>query len=204
MPSYRHKETGKKFHRIHIPRTGGRFFDANLRMNGWEMQYSTQEVVENVETLHFHRALYEKHVPNIKEMPHITIIRNPIDRFISSSIFLKKMYPAHVMDSMENPIMFDMILLDENAPYKDSIQWFRPQFEFISVATNIWKFESGLGEDFGEWVSDIVGVPFPIHKVDYQPLEFLNERDRLERTPKLIDNIRRFYHADFKLFYPDQ
>ena len=36
MPSYRHKETGKRFLFIHIPRTAGRFLQENFKLNGFE------------------------------------------------------------------------------------------------------------------------------------------------------------------------
>ena len=42
MATFKHKDTGKRFLLIHIPRTGGRFIEANLAINGWE--YETLEL----------------------------------------------------------------------------------------------------------------------------------------------------------------
>ena len=59
---------------------------------------------------------------------------------------------------------------------------------------------------FGEWIADILKLPmFPIRKVSYPETEFIPEDDKLERTPKLIDNIRKYYaDSDFKFLYPEQ
>ena len=37
MSTYKHS-TGKKFLLIHIPRTGGRFIEANLESSGWRCE----------------------------------------------------------------------------------------------------------------------------------------------------------------------
>ena len=36
MPNFVHKDTGKKVFFAHIPRTAGRFVEANLLLNGFE------------------------------------------------------------------------------------------------------------------------------------------------------------------------
>ena len=85
------------------------------------------------------------------------------------------------------------------------VNWFRPQMEFLDADTNVWHFEWGIGNSFGEWVADILEVPkFPIRKVSYAPVKNLDKTDIVEATPKLIDNIRKYYADDFAVFYPDQ
>ena len=88
MPVYRHNivsfpET-KRFHFIHIPRTAGRFFEQNLlKVNNFvwddkvniDRQYKS---IDGVELAHFHREYYEKYL-DVEGIPHITIVRNPID-----------------------------------------------------------------------------------------------------------------------------
>ena len=38
MPTYKHKETGKRFLYVHIPRTAGRFLEENILYNGFECE----------------------------------------------------------------------------------------------------------------------------------------------------------------------
>ena len=82
MATYKHI-SGKRIHFIHIPRTGGRFIDKNLLVNDFKQEHSTQGTIEGSDVIHLHRELYEKHL-DVKGIPHIAIIRNPIDMFISS------------------------------------------------------------------------------------------------------------------------
>ena len=72
MPSYCHKETGKRFLFIHIPRTAGRFLHENFKLNGFEPEQLIWKHVDGIEIAHFHRELYQKHL-NIKDIKHITI-----------------------------------------------------------------------------------------------------------------------------------
>ena len=86
MPTYRHKETGKRFFFIHIPRTAGRFIGANLLKNDCECEQGEGDslwVIRNqVELSHYHREYYEKYL-DVEDIPHFAVVRNPIDRFIS-------------------------------------------------------------------------------------------------------------------------
>ena len=160
MATFKHIPTGKRFLFVHIPRTAGRFFEQNLMKGNdfvWDddveidRQYKS---IDGVELAHFHREYYEKYL-DVKDIPHITIIRNPIDRFISCTIFLSELY-GDLDDLLDDPMMFHSML--QNAPLSQSVNWFRPQIDFLSDKTHIWKFEDGFGDDFGKWVSDIVGV----------------------------------------------
>ena len=129
MPTYRHKDTGKRFLFVHIPRTAGRFFENNLEQNGFESeQEEIWESVEGIELAHFHKELYEKHL-DVKGIPHIGVIRNPIDRFLSCSIFLKRMYGEDIQESMEDSMMFHSML--EHFPFPEAKNWFRPHVDFL-------------------------------------------------------------------------
>ena len=200
MATYKHT-SGKRFHFIHIPRTGGRFIDKNLLVNGFKQEHSTQGTIEGSDIIHLHRELYEKHL-DIKGIPHIAIIRNPIDRFISSSIFLKRMY-GDIQEAMEDPIMFSTMI--QNFPLPDEYttpSWLRPQSDFLTEDTHVWKFEDGFYHDFDVWMSNILEIPFKTRNIEYKKLE-TDETDKLERTDKLVDNIRQFCMKDIETFYPE-
>lgn len=60
MPTFRHRETGKKVFFAHIPRTAGRFVEANLLENNFEWAEShldtglgVMSVVNGYEIAHF-------------------------------------------------------------------------------------------------------------------------------------------------------
>ena len=203
MPVYKHNivsfpET-KRFHFIHIPRTAGRFIDAVIEDNNFSLENDTLGYIEGVDIIHMHRELYEKHL-DLDGIPQVAIIRNPIDRFISASIFLKRMYGDDIQEAMEDPIMFSMML--QNFPLTQAVNWFRPQSDFLTTGVQVWRFEDGFGKDFGDWMSDILGVAFTVRDVPYKKLE-TNETNKLDRSAKLIDNIRQFWREDIEQFYPE-
>jgi len=199
MPVYKHKDTGTRFLFVHIPRTAGRFFQSNLNENGFKLEHDANGSIEGIEVLHFHRELYEKYL-DVEGIPHIAIIRNPIDRFFGASSFLKRMYGEDIQELMEDELYFFQML--ENFPLTEAVNWYRSQLDFLSDKTHVWKFESGFGEDFSQWVSEILGVPFKSHDVPYKKLSY-DESNKLTRTPKLLDNIRKLCSKDIEQLYPE-
>ena len=197
MPIYKQEE--QRFHFIHIPRTAGRFVEAVIEDNNFKLEGNFPNVIEGVELIHLHRDLYEKYF-DLKGIPNITIIRNPIDRFFSCSIFLKRMYGNDIQETMEDPMMFSMML--QNFPLIQAVNWFRPLSDFITEDTYIWKFENGFKKEFEEWISDIVDFPFTVRDVPYEKLS-TNETNKLNKSDRLIENIKQFWREDIEQFYPE-
>ena len=187
MATYKHT-TGKRFHFIHIPRTGGRFIHENLLLNGFEQEHSSKGSIEGIEVLH------------IKDIPHIAVIRNPINKFFSASSFFKRMYGDDIQEAMEDPMMFHSMLT--NFPLSESVNWYRSQLDFISDETHLWRFEDGFKEEFAEWMSNILDVPFKVEDVPYKELGY-DEENKLERTAKLLDNVRNLHRRDLETLYPE-
>jgi len=209
MATFKHVESGKRFLFVHIPRTAGRFVEWNLEDQGWvwddknviDKMYKS---VEGIELAHFHREFYEKYL-DVKDIPHISIVRNPIDRFISASIWLTRLYGDDIQESMEDPMMFSSMIY--NFPASESLNWYRPQVDFISDKTHVWKFEDGIGDEFSRWISGIVGVDIKMDK-DLKYLKHPRMREdsvesRLKKTDALIHNLSIFYRKDFFKFYQD-
>ena len=210
MATFKHNESGKRFLLVHIPRTGGRFIEANLAVNGWEMEpidyfgipHYQHSFIDDCEIAHFHRELYEKHC-DIEGIPQIAVIRNPINRFISASTYLFTYYGKEIQQKMEDYDEFVSII--ENF-YKnldvEILSWWRPQIEFLNDDTHIWKFEKGLNDDFGDWFSEKVGVDFKIDlTVNYAHNDY--EDFKLDKTDKLIQNIKKFCSEDIEQLYPE-
>jgi len=205
MPTYRqtvvtYPNPTKRFLFVHIPRTAGRFLEENFKENGFEAEQILWKSVDGIEIAHFHNELYLKHFDDLGSIPHFTIVRNPVDRFMSCSIFLTRMYGDDIQEAMEDPMMFGSML--QNFPLTQAVNWFRPQIDFLTDDTNIWKFEDGFGSDFDEWISEILGVEYTTKDVPYEKLAY-GETKKLEKTDKLVNNIMSLYRKDYEYLYPE-
>ena len=206
MATYRH-HSGKRFLFIHIPRTGGRFIEVNLEKNGWEVEpidyygipHYQHSFIDDCEIAHFHRDLYEKHC-DIEGIEQIAVIRNPIDKFFSASTYLVTVYGYEVQQMLED---YDqMVSIIKNFPQAETLSWWRPQVDFLTENTHLWKFEKGLGTDFGYWVSEKLGVSCDIDLyANYATNDY--EGFKLDKTDKLIQNIRKFCSEDIEQLYPE-
>ena len=86
-------------------------------------------------------------------------------------------------------------------PFEITRHWYRPQVDFLTDQTHIWKFESGISEEFISWLSNIVGVNLKLYKdIDY-PRLCSDENNKLKRTQRLENNIREVYKRDFEVLY---
>ena len=205
MPTYRqtvvtYPNPTKRFLFVHIPRTAGRFLEENFKENGFEAEQILWKSVDGIEVAHFHNELYIKHFDDLGSIPHFTVVRNPVDRFMSCSIFLTRMYGDDIQEAMEDPMMFGSML--QNFPLTQAVNWFRPQMDFLTDDTNIWKFEDGFGSDFDEWMSEILGVEYTTKDVPYEKLAY-GETKKLEKTDKLVNNIMSLYRKDYEYLYPE-
>ena len=199
MPILHHKETGNKFFFIHIPRTAGRFLVENLGSYGCEIVHPfidspisltspyVKQTIEGIEMMHAHRSIYNKW-NKVKDISHFTIVRNPIDRFFSASSRPDLNLSLSYVEDWNN--------FNKEFSKKHYRNWFRPQHEFVSSETKIWKYENGFGKDFCNWISDIVSFLFTIKSSHYQKIE---TKAKFKKTKALIDNINKFYRKDFQL-----
>ena len=218
MPTYRQTVQSfpnprKRFLFVHIPRTAGRFLEENFLDNGFEPEQKIWMSIDGIEIAHFDRSLYERYF-DIKDIPHFTIVRNPIDRFFGCSIFLKRMYGDDIQELMEDEMMFYQML--QNFPLAQAVNWFRPQVDFLTSETNIWKFEDGFGDDFAEWLSDVLGVEFVVNEINPDNVKNINRQKlnleylepdhksrKLDRSAKLVNNITALYEKDIEQLYPE-
>ena len=110
------------------------------------------------------------------------------------------MYGNDIQETMEDPMMFSMML--QNFPLTQAVNWFRPLSDFITEDTYIWKFENGFKKEFEEWISNIVDFPFNVRDVPYEKLS-TNETNKLNKSDRLIENIKQFWREDIEQFYPE-
>ena len=198
MPTYKHKETGKRFLYVHIPRTAGRFLEENILNNDFECEQSKIWTSEcGIEIAHFHRDFYKKYL-NCRSIPHITVVRDPVDRFFSASIFLTRMYGDGIEDLLEDENTFYSML--QNFPLPEAVNWFRPQVDFIGELTHIWWYENKLEDDFSDWMSDILEMDFKVNDLEYPKLT-TNEDRKVERRPRIVQNVKNLYRKDYEMLY---
>ena len=205
MPTFKHS-SGKRVFFAHIPRTAGRFVEANLSQNDfkWDDVHldngkGIMSIVNGFEVAQYHRDQYMKYL-DVKDIPHFSIVRNPIDRFISASIYIKRFCGDKAQQGVEDKNSFLYVL--KSIPHRQSINWYRPQIDFLRSDTHIWKFEDGFGEDFVSWLSGIVGIDLEFtDDVEYAVAP--DEGNKLEKTPQLIDTLTHFYKQDIEQFYPE-
>lgn len=204
MPTFVHKETGKKVFFAHIPRTAGRFVEANLLANDFDWGdnhldtgLGVMSVVNGVEIAHYHREYYQQYL-DVKNIPHFSIVRSPITRFISGSVYLKRTYGDDIQSVMEDSIMFASMI--QNLPFKEAWNWYRPQVDFLTNQTHVWKFENGINEEFVSWLSSIIGVNLKFDN-DIEYPKSHDEGNKLQKTPALEVNIRSAYRKDFEVLY---
>ena len=212
MPTFKHESTGKRFFFAHIPRTAGRFVEYNLvcvEKNDcmWDPDehlkfdngFGIMSVVNGAEVAHYHKEYYEKYL-DVEGIPHFSVVRNPIDRFISGSMYLKRHYGDDIQELMEDEMYFFSML--DNLPIQESANWYRPMVDFMTDKTHIWKFEDGFEDDFVSWLSGIIGIDLSFDKEAYYP-KGKDEHNKLEKTPKLIHNLKQLYRKDIEAFYPE-
>ena len=148
-----------------------------------------------------HREYYEKYL-KVKDIPHFSIVRNPITRFKSASLYLKRFVGDDVEQVMEDHQSFFSTLKAMIWHYPESANWFRSQVDFVTDKTNVWKFEDGFGDNFTNWLSGIVGIDLEFtDDVEYAVAP--DEGNKLEKTPQLIDTLIHFYKQDIEQFYPE-
>ena len=210
MPTFTHTPTDKKVFFAHIPRTAGRYVEANFL---WRNNFTWDELpldtgngvmttLHGAEIAHWHKDIYEEHL-NVKDIPNFSIVRNPIDRFISGSVYLKRIYGNDSQELFEDENLFFSMLA--NIPMMDpsfSANWFRSQVDFMTDRTKIWKYEDGMSDNFVKWISDIIGVDLKFDE-DIEYPKSKDEGNKLDKTPKLIDNLRQLYRKDIEQFYPE-
>ena len=68
--------------------------------------------------------------------------------------------------------------------------------------TKILKYEDGMGDNFVEWLSDLIGVELKFDE-DIKYPKSRDEGNKLDKTPKLVNNVKQLYRKDIQEFYPD-
>ena len=111
---------------------------------------------------------------------------------------MKRTYGNDIQSVMEDPMMFASMI--QNLPFEGAWNWYRPQIDFLTKETHIWKFEDKIGDEFVSWLSEIIGVDLKFQDdIDYPKSG--DEGNKLKISPALEVNIRTCYSKDFEVLY---
>jgi hypothetical protein len=194
--SYKTMIVNDKLFYIHIPRTGGRFLYEMLLNQVKERPHHGQ-YYKGIAGPHLHHPLYNEYF-DVKDLTHFTIVRNPFDRFKSA---LKGPLQYQSLDFIFKKGFYDGMkeLRDSEMGYKNN--WFRPQHEFVSKTTHVWRLEDGLGDNFIKWMLDKFNVKANnnIKIGEYSKDEY----DKI-KVPNSVNQykpyVKKYYKKDFERF----
>ena len=174
---------------IHNPRCGGRFVKQLLDYNGFSniidgkkvvkykvAEYNNKKYNTNYQYMHWHYDLIKNN-----DYPKVLIIRDPMKRFISTSIRY-----GH---------------LDFNLPYDTEDNWFRPQKHFYGKDVNVWNMKNGLSEKFCEWLSNILNSKITSTSgKSYKTDKDFGWIKKKNYSDSMINKAKKYYQLDYDFF----
>lgn len=233
----------QKIHHVHIPRCAGKWIDTLFQTNGvnpdfWEvnvwppMDEFTRVELEDEDLLQFHWESYKGvmisriHREFYEEMPEFSnctsrfaVVRDPWQRFISQLGMIccvpSNGYNLHkVLEMISEKEGFDKFMhLASTSDMGWHANWLRPQHEFLTEDTLIWRFEDGFEESFLDWIhekfnmklimKDHDGVLL-INNADIENNEmgYMKKEEELAKAviPESLEGfVREYYAKDYEL-----
>jgi hypothetical protein len=184
---------------IHIPRTAGRYVKTLFKNNSDICEfYLFDELFKGVVIGHLHYPYYEQ-LFNFKNVIKLTVVREPVDRFISilSTIADQEWFLKNKIFKNQNSFNE---FVNEKVINSDN-NWFRPQVNFIDNETKIWKYENGFGNSFVNWIKEISNFEIK-NKVNlkhiFKTMDYDNKK-KIILSEKEKNLIKNYYYQDYKI-----
>jgi hypothetical protein len=202
------KEENKKIRFIHIPRTAGRSLINCLLHCGYSPYEDLRGYYVGQELYHLP---YEKEIELFPEtVPEITIIRNPVEKFISAGKGLGLEFPEdypsfkHEMKNkparLTSPSLEGDITMHSMGYINWPNNWFTKQSKYVvNPETNVWRFEDGFGMPFVEWFYEKFQITINSEHLHPVKKDYYDDVTGNHYSAKVIDNIERYYHDDIEL-----
>jgi len=184
---------------VHIPRTAGRYV-SNLFINNnfKSIQLDSYEKYNGIEERHLHHDLL-KCFDKYNKSKKFTIIRNPLERFISSvtiDMGLNKNHKSFDFSLIENIIEY----VDLNkSRYSFHNNWFRSQHEFISKDCKIWRYEDGFGDSFVKFIKNSFNIKIELCEVNWKH-SYDDVFEKINITQEIKKAIKKIYSEDYRIF----
>jgi len=210
-------------HFIHIPRTAGRWNTTLLLDSGYNFLIDGGALVDGKMVYHLtYDSAKKYYLPRFWTENSFTIVRNPIDRFISSLYIFLNLTKINSLNLLEDIDYFFWVMnckplyveLEDqtNSAFKyyvDGIlnthsNWWVPQTDFISKNTKVWRYEDGFGNNYIEWLNDEVKLSVDssnLHNIHYDKKIYDNKKHTI--SDKIKANIFEYYKLDYIKFYPE-
>jgi hypothetical protein len=198
-----YKDKKKKIFFIHIPRTAGRYIRELFLKNEYGVSHAdwfADQQKCGIEIPHLHYPLYD--LLPIKDLPIFAVIRNPFDR-IKKSLATQLMGPSWGPDLKKEENFYTCI--EEHRKY-DSYHnnWYRPQCEFLSPNTKLWKFDWGFKDQFCKWLNETFNLNVAHIKINYDKISVEDTLSIPSHIEKDLEDlkpfVKKYYHQDYKLF----
>ena len=182
----------KDIYFVHIPRTGGRYVHRLLNENNYTVTVGFNNFFKQKEIAHLSYPDYEIYL-NFMRCVKFTIVRNPLDRFISAISNDIAMNERTLEKILSNQESLNNHL--NNTIFNDSSNWYTPQINFLNKEVKIYRFENSLGPVFNKWLTDNLNLKIT--------KEYHDKYDYSERlfslTEKQKDYVKNYYYKDYKL-----
>jgi hypothetical protein len=192
----------KNIFHIHIPRTGGRYVRDIFSKNLFDVYHNNFEVfVNGIEAPHLHYPLYNL-LEGVESAKHFTIVRDPFERFKSSMqlVIKGREYPTEVYDCIKDKDwLFGFLDYEKNVGFYHT-NLFRPQCEFISNYTKIYKLEDKLNENIIKWLNNSFDINLKNKNFSYDKgiTELMENPLEIDDTVKQL--IQEYYAKDYEVF----
>jgi len=187
----------------HIPRTGGRFIEQIFKYNNFSPHFNYyDQKVNDVSLPHMDSEMYNNFYDEESlSLPSFTVIRNPIDRFISA---YKVTRDIHSLPEI-NVFIKNLSYFYQSNP-KSLDNFLTPQYKFLKKGMKLWKFENGFEQTLCDWINinfDVKlkyddGIKEIYEDLQKEKLVYENSctlRERLSNYSKVI--LIKFYWRDF-------
>lgn len=189
---------------IHIPRTGGRYIKNVFEENGYKSEHDDwNNSLYGISFQHLHYPLYEC-LENVSDADHFTVVRNPFMRFCSAiNAVINASYHDNAQDiinSLESKRGLENFIEYISATIRYNSNWLRPQHEFISPKTKIYRFEDDLGKNFISWINKTYNESFEVRPYEYYGSEDELKENTLKENKKIESLIKDYYKKDYELF----
>tara|TARA_R100001244_G_scaffold128027_1_gene98854 strand:+ start:269 stop:892 length:624 start_codon:yes stop_codon:yes gene_type:complete len=200
-----HKNGKKKIFFIHIPRNAGRYVRQLFLKNKYEISYdnySKEHSKCGIEEAHLHYPLYD--LLPVKNLPVFTIIRNPFNR-IKKSLAQQLISDETQLEFPLKEEHFYNYIEDHRKYASYHNNWYRPQYEFLSSNTRLWKFDWGFKEPFCDWLNVTFDLNIVLEKInlDYDrfPLDNLSIPSHIEKyLEDFKPFVKKYYYQDYELW----
>ena len=200
-----------KVYFIHIPRTGGRYIRNLVMDSGYSGDtdaWRPEKVLCGIHIPHLHYPLYEM-IEGVSVLPSFTVIREPFERLQRIiSYELKRDDKSKIkIDDIKGESSFYNFIECHRRKNSFVNNWYRPQYEFISRKTKLWKYEWGLGNDFRWWIDKLFNVKLKdmdnVTNYFYECASLIRTKiDPVEKCDIsfLKPYVEKYYNKDYELW----